>query len=318
MFAELFTRLGALPGALPGAAAQGLIWGIMAIGVYLTYRILDIADLTVDGSICTGAAVCIMLMLNGCSVWLALLVAFIAGLLTGLVTGLLHTFMGIPAILSGILTQLSLYSINLKIMGKSNQSINVDKFDLLVSLRWVKEASVRNPLVMVSIITAVVIAVLYWFFGTEMGSSIRATGANQNMARAQGINTRRNIVFGLMLSNGLVAFSGALLCQFQGFADVNMGRGAVVIGLAAVIIGEAVFGKLFHNFGLRLLSVCLGAVLYYMVIQLVIALGLDANLLKLLSAMVVAVFLAIPYWKGRYAAAHVGRVRRLSGGGKNA
>ena len=318
MFAELFSRLASLPGALPGAAAQGLIWGIMAIGVYITYRILDVADLTVDGSICTGAAVCIMAMLSGQSVWVAMLLALIAGLLTGLMTGLLHTLMGIPAILAGILTQLSLYSVNLKIMGRSNQSINVDKFDLLVSLRWVKEFSMRNPLVVVAIVAAVVIAILYWFFGTEMGNAIRATGANQNMARAQGINTKRNVVLGLMLSNGLVAFSGALLCQYQGFADVNMGRGAIVIGLAAVIIGEAIFGRLFRNFALRLLSVCLGAIIYYLVITIVITLGFDANLLKLLSAMVVAVFLAVPYWKGRYAASHVGKGKRLTGGAKNA
>lgn len=318
MFLQFFGRLTALPGALPGAVAQGLIWGIMAIGVYITYRILDVADLTVDGSMATGGAVCIVFMLNGYNVWVSILAAFIAGLLAGLVTGLLHTFMGIPAILSGILTQLSLYSINLKIMGQSNQSINVDKYDLLVSLRWVKDFAVKNPLIMVSICTIVVIGLLYWFFGTEMGAAVRATGANQNMARAQGINTKRNVVLGLMLSNGLVALSGALLAQYQGFADVKMGQGAIVIGLAAVIIGEAVFGKLFHNFALRLLSVCLGAIIYYIVIQVVIILGLDANLLKLLSAAVVAVFLAVPYWKGRYAAAHVGKGKRLEGGVKNA
>ena len=318
MFLQFFGRLTALPGALPGAVAQGLIWGIMAIGVYITYRILDVADLTVDGSMATGGAVCIVLMLNGYSVWVSILAAFIAGLLAGLVTGLLHTFMGIPAILSGILTQLSLYSINLKIMGQSNQSINVDKYNLLVSLRWVKDFAVKNPLIVVSICTIVVIGLLYWFFGTEMGAAVRATGANQNMARAQGINTKRNVVLGLMLSNGLVALSGALLAQYQGFADVKMGQGAIVIGLAAVIIGEAVFGKLFHNFALRLLSVCLGAIIYYIVIQVVIILGLDANLLKLLSAAVVAVFLAGPYWKGRYAAAHVGKGKRLEGGVKNA
>ena len=312
----LLSQLAKLPGALPGAVAQGLIWGIMAIGVYITYRILDVADLTVDGSLCTGGAVCIMAMLSGQNMWVALLLALIAGLLTGLVTGLLHTFMGIPAILAGILTQLSLYSINLKIMGKSNQSINVDKFDLLVSLRWVKDLTLKNPIFVVAAVTAVVIGILYWFFGTEIGSSLRATGANQQMARAQGINTKRNVVLGLMLSNGLVAFSGALLCQYQGFADVSMGRGAIVIGLAAVIIGEAVFGKIFHNFGLKLVGVCLGSILYYLVITLVITLGFDANLLKLLSAMVVAVFLAVPYWKGQYAAAHVGK--KLPGGAKNA
>lgn len=297
---SILWRLGMLPGALPGAIAQGIIWGIMAIGVYITYRILDVADLTVDGSFCTGGAVCIMLMLSGRSVWVALLASLIAGMLTGLVTGIFHTVMGIPAILAGILTQLSLYSINLKIMGKSNQSINVDKYDLLVSLRWVKEAALRNPLVMVSLITIVLIAFLYWFFGTELGCGIRATGCNPNMSRAQGINTDFNTVLGLMISNALVAFSGALLTQYQGFSDVSMGRGAIVIGLAACIIGEAVFGRIFHNFALRLLSVAFGSIIYYIVIQIVIILGLDANLLKLLSALVVAIFLAIPYWKGKY------------------
>ena len=290
-----------LVNALPGAAAQGLIWGIMAIGVYITYRILDFADLTVDGSMCTGGAGCIMMMLAGCNVWTALLGALIAGMLTGLATGLFHTFMGIPAILSGILTQLGLYSINLKIMGKANQAINVDKYDLLVSLRFIKNVPVyRNTILVVALITVLLIVVLYWFFGTELGCSIRATGCNDKMARAQGINTDFNRVLGLMVSNGLVAFSGALLAQYQGFADVQMGRGAIVIGLAAVIIGEAVFGKVFHNFGFRLLGVSLGSIIYYLVLQVVIWRGIDTDLLKLLSALVVAVFLAIPVWKSRY------------------
>ena len=293
---EIIARLANLPGALPGACAQGLIWGIMAIGVYLTYRILDVADLTVDGSFGTGGAVCVMCLLSGMNVWAALLVAVLAGLATGLVTGLLHTFMGIPAILAGILTQLALYSINLKIMGKANQSIN----GLLISLRWVKEFALHNPIIMVILATAVVIGVLYWFFGTELGCGIRATGSNPAMSRAQGINTNFNIVLGLAVSNALVALSGALLSQYQGFADVGMGRGAIVIGLAAVIIGEAVFSRIFHNFALKLASVSIGAIIYYIVIQLVLTLGFDANLLKLLSASVVAVFLAVPYWKGKY------------------
>ena len=287
--------------ALPGAVAQGLIWGIMAIGVYITFRILDIADLTVDGTLCTGGAVCIMMMQSGHNVWVSLLVALIAGLLAGMVTGLLHTFMGIPAILAGILTQLGLYSVNLKIMGKSNQAINVDKFDLLVSLRYIKNVPIyRNTILLVAVIIVVLIAFLYWFFGTELGSSLRATGCNDRMSRAQGINTDFNRVLGLMISNGLVAFSGALLSQYQGFADINMGRGAIVIGLAAVIIGEALFGKIFHNFGFRLLGVALGSIVYYFVLQIVIWLGIDTDLLKLLSAAVVAVFLAIPYWQSKY------------------
>ena len=285
--------------SLPGAVSQGLIWGIMAIGVYITYRILDVADLTVDGSFAPGGAVGVMCILSGWNLWLSMLMAFIAGLLTGLMTGIFHVFMGIPAILSGILSQLSLYSINLKILGKSNQSVNVNNTDLLVSLRWVKEFAVHNPLITVGIVIIVLIALLYWVFGTEMGCGIRATGANLNMSRAQGINTNFNKVLGLMLSNGLVAFSGAFLAQYQGFADVNMGRGAIVIGLAAVIIGEALFSKIFKNFALKLLSVVLGSVIYYIVITGVITAGFDANLLKLLSALIVAVFLAIPFWKGK-------------------
>ena len=287
--------------ALPGAAAQGLIWGIMAIGVYITFRILDIADLTVDGTLCTGGAVCIMMMLSGHNVWVSMLAATGAGLLAGLATGIFHTFMGIPAILAGILTQLSLYSVNLKIMGKANQAINVDKFNLLVSLRRVKGVALtQNTLFIVAIMIIILIAVLYWFFGTELGCSLRATGCNPSMSRAQGINTDRNKVLGLMLSNGLVALSGALLTQYQGFADINMGRGSIVIGLAAVIIGEAIFSRIFRNFALKLLSVVFGSILYYLVLQLVIWMGIDTDLLKMLSALVVALFLAFPYWKGKY------------------
>ena len=287
--------------ALPGAAAQGLIWGIMAIGVYITFRILDIADLTVDGTLCTGGAVCIMMMLSGHNVWVSMLAATGAGLLAGLATGIFHTFMGIPAILAGILTQLSLYSVNLKIMGKANQAINVDKFNLLVSLRRVKGVALtQNTLFIVAIMIIILIAVLYWFFGTELGCSLRATGCNPSMSRAQGINTDRNKVLGLMLSNGLVALSGALLTQYQGFADINMGRGSIVIGLAAVIIGEAIFSRIFRNFALKLLSVVFGSILYYLVLLIVIWMGIDTDLLKMLSALVVAFFLAFPYWKGKY------------------
>ena len=287
--------------ALPGAAAQGLIWGIMAIGVYITFRILDIADLTVDGTLCTGGAVCIMMMLSGHNVWVSMLVATGAGLLAGLATGIFHTFMGIPAILAGILTQLGLYSANLKIMGKANQAINVDKFNLLVSLRRVKGVSLtQNTLFIVAIMIVILIAILYWFFGTELGCSLRATGCNPSMSRAQGINTDRNKVLALMLSNGLVALSGALLTQYQGFADINMGRGSIVIGLAAVIIGEAIFSRIFRNFALKLLSVVFGSILYYLVLQVVIWMGIDTDLLKMLSALVVALFLAFPYWKGKY------------------
>lgn len=289
-----------LLGALPGAAAQGLVWGLMAIGVYLTFRVLDVADLTVDGSLATGGAVCVMLIRAELSPWLALLCAAIAGLLAGLITGLLHTKCHIPAILAGILTQLSLYSINLRIMGgKANQPVGVDKYDLLISQRYVRDVSLANPLPLLLLFTAVIILFLYWFFGTEQGCAIRATGANPHMARAQGINTDRKIVMGLMISNGLVALSGGLLAQYQGAADVNMGRGGIVIGLAAVIIGEVIFGRVFRNFALRMTAVSIGAIVYYLVLQVVLQLGLNTNDLKLLSAVIVAIFLSIPQLKLR-------------------
>ena len=292
--------ISALLNSMPGAIAQGMIWGVMAIGVYITFRILDVADLTVDGSIATGGAVAVMLIRAGLNPWVALLCAFLSGMLAGFVTGMFHTKCGIPAILSGILTQLALYSINLRIMdSKANQAVGVDKYPLLVSQRFVRELSLKNPLPLLLLLTAAIIMLLYWFFGTEKGCAIRATGANQNMARAQGINTNANVVFGLMLSNGLVALSGALLSQFQGASDVNMGRGAIVIGLAAVIIGKVIFGKLFTNFGLKLLAVSIGAVIYYIVLQIVLQLGLNTNDLKLITALIVAIFLAIPYWKGK-------------------
>ena len=293
---------------LPDAAAQGLIWGIMAIGVYITFKILEVSDLTVDGSFCTGGAVCVMLMLAGWNVWAAMLAALIAGMITGFITGIFHTKFGIPAILSGILTQLGLWSVNLSIMGmKSNQAISIRDYDLLVSLRYLTDVTKGTrpfymyPMLTIGLFTAAIIGILYWFFGTERGASIRATGANSNMARAQGINTNFNKVLGLMVSNGLVALSGALLSQYQGFAESNMGRGAIVIGLASIIIGEVSFGKLFRNFALKLLAVSLGSVIYYVVIQSVISLmDIDSNYLKLISALIVAVFLAVPYWKITY------------------
>lgn len=294
--------------ALPGAVSQGLIWGIMAIGVYLTYKILSISDLTVDGSFCTGGAVCAVLMTAGYNVWLSMLLAALAGLLAGLVTGFFHTKCGIPAILSGILTQLGLWSVNLAIMDmKANVSLNVNNFDLLVSLRYLQEVQKgtrpfwQHPIFVVGLMTVALIGVLYWFFGTELGASIRATGANGNMARAQGINTSFNQVLGLGLSNALVALSGAMLCQYNGFAEINMGRGAIVIGLAAIIIGDVAFGKVFRNFGLKLLAVSIGSIIYYVVIQFVISeFKMNTNYMKLISALIVALFLAIPYWKQQY------------------
>ena len=293
--------------SLPGAFGQGLAWGIMAIGVYITFRILDVADLTVDGSLATGGAVCAVLISMGWNPWLALLMAVLAGMLAGLVTGLFHTACGIPAILAGILTQLALYSVNLRIMAigadaktKATLALSVDKQDLLLSSRYIRDLGVENPLLLLVILTAVVIVILYWFFGTELGCSLRATGANQTMARAQGINTNSGKVLGLVVSNGLVALSGALLAQYQGSATIDMGRGAIVIGLASVIIGEVLLGKVFRNFALKLLASVIGAIIYYVVITLVLRLGLESTDLKLLTALVVAVFLSIPYWKGKY------------------
>jgi len=282
-------------GALPGAASQGMVWGVMAIGLYITYRILDVADLTVDGSICTGGAVCAVLITSGVNVWVALLIAFIAGLLAGLLTGILHTFMGIPAILSGILTQLILWSANLKIMGKANIALPIRNYDLILT----QLEPVTSIFVLTGVI-AVVIGALYWFFGTELGASLRATGNNLQMSQAQGVNTDFTKILGLMLSNGIVALAGALLSQYQGFADINMGRGAIVIGLAAVIIGEAIMSRLATNFAMHLLGVAIGGIVYYFVYQTVIFLGLDADLLKMLSAVVVAVFLAVPHWKQKF------------------
>lgn len=301
--------------SMPGAVAQGLVWAVMAIGLYITYRILDVADLTVDGSLATGGAVCVMLVRAGWNTWLAMLCAFGAGLLAGLATGLFHTKCGIPAILAGILSQLALYSVNLRILGnRSNQSLSVDSYHLLVSQRYVRDFSLNNPLVILVLVLLVLILALYWFFGTELGCSLRATGANRRMASAQGINTDRNVVMGLMLSNGLVALSGALLSQYQGAADVNLGRGAIVIGLAAIIIGEVLFDRIFRNFALKLLAVSVGSVVYYLVLQLVLQMGLNTNDLKLVTALIVAVFLAIPYWKKSVSATR----SRRKGGAQNA
>lgn len=280
--------------ALPGTVAQGLIWGIMAIGVYITYKILDIADLTVDGSICTGAAVCAMMIINGAPVWLAMILATLAGVLAGMLTGALHILLGIPAILSGILTQLILWSVNLKIMGKANQALSARSYDVLLS-----QMNLGKAIAILAICSVLLVALLYIFFGTELGASIRATGINAAMSRAQGIHTDVTKLIGLALSNGIVAFAGALLCQYQGYSDINMGRGAVVIGLAAVVIGEAIISKLPQNFAIRLSGVLVGAVIYYIVYQIIILIGIDTDLLKMFSAIVVAAFLGIPYLKGK-------------------
>ncbi|MBR2293784.1 MAG: ABC transporter permease [Clostridia bacterium] len=287
--------------SLPPAIAQGIIWGIMAIGVYLTYKILDMADLTVDGSICTGMAVCTVLIVKaGTPTWVGILCAMLAGMLAGLVTGIFHTAFGIPPILSGILTQLILWSVNLKIMGgTSNVGYPFNK-EFFIST-----SALGMTLLYLVLIVALIIGVFYWFFGTELGSAVRATGCNLNMSRAQGINTDRTKVLGLVISNGIVALSGAILSLFLGFSDANAGRGAIVIGLAAVIIGEALFSRFTkNNFALKLTAVVAGGVIYYIVYQTVIFLGLDTTYLKLLSALLVAVFLGLPYWKKKYLGKH--------------
>lgn len=292
--------MGAFISAIPGAVAQGLIWGIMAIGVYITFRVLDFADLTVDGTLATGGAVLVITMMNGMNVYVALLLSFIAGCVAGLVTGVLNTLLGIPPILAGILTQLALYSVNLRILGKSNQALSIYKYHVLASM-----TDITKAIIIVAIFVVAIIAILYWFFDTELGHSIRATGCNQNMSRANGINIKFTKIVALILSNGLVALAGGLLSQYQGFADVNMGRGAIVIGLAAVIIGEVIFGKIFKNFALRLLAVAFGGIIYYIVMQFVINLGLNTDDLKLLTAVIVAIFLGIPYIKSQYAKKHI-------------
>ena len=281
--------------AIPGAVAQGLIWGLLAIGLYISYKILDIADLTVDGSVCTGACVLAILLSKGVNVYVCLVAAFVAGALAGAVTGLFHTVMGIPAILSGILTQLILWSLNLKILGKANLAISARKYDVLLSSmdQW-------KAIVVSAIFCILVIVGLYLFFYTEVGFSIKSTGDNEHMSRAQGVNVDLNKVIGLALSNGIVALSGALLAQYQGFADINMGRGAIVIGLAAIIIGLSVSMKIMPNFVVSLIGVVCGGIAYYLVYTFVIFLGLDTDLLKMLSAIVVAIFLAIPYLKKKY------------------
>lgn len=337
--------MGGFISAIPSSIALGLIWGIMAIGVYITFRILDVADLTVDGTLATGGATLIFCLMRGQNVYVSMFIAFLAGCVAGLVTGILHTLLGIPAILAGILTQLALYSVNLRILGGSNLPVSPYSFNLVTNSASVSNffksvaehewkggfgqkladisAKLAQPvpsMVVVVVISAifvvVTIALLYWFFGTEVGHAIRATGCNLNMAKANGINTNNAKIIGLVLSNGLVALSGALLAQINGFADVNSGRGAIVIGLAAVIIGEVLFGKLFKNFALKLFAVAIGGIIYYVVMQFVINLGLNTDDLKLLTAVVVAVALGIPYLRGRYAEKHVKMPKNQGEGNK--
>ena len=293
--------------SMPGAFAQGMVWGLMALGVYITYRLLDFADLTVDGSLATGGAVAVMLIRGGMSPWAALIFAFLAGMVAGFITGILHTALGIPGILASILTQISLYSINLNIMGCSNQAVSVDKYPLVVSLRYLSDSNSTRVQIFATCILFcfAIVAILYWYFGTEQGHAIRATGCNQQMARAQGINTNSMKVAALMISNGLVGLCGGIYAQYQGAADVNAGRGAIVIGLAAVIISEVIFGKLCAGrklaFAYTLMAVFVGAILYYVAYALVLWLKIPSDYMKLFSAVVVACFLAVPYLKEKYA-----------------
>ena len=291
---------------MPGAIAQGLIWGIMAVGVYITFRILDIADLTVDGTVCTGAAVCAILVTSGVNVWVAMLIATLAGVLAGAVTWFFHVVLGIPAILAGILTQLMLWSVNLKIMGGANKAVSSRTFHVLLT-----QMDVPMALVFLAITAAALIGVLYLFFGTEIGCAIRATGCNGAMSRAQGINTDITKLIGLALSNGIVALAGSVLCQYQGFSDINMGKGAIVTGLASVIIGEAVIKHISKNFAVKLAGVFAGSVIYWIVYQTVVFFKVDTDLLKMLSALLVAVFLGIPYLRKKIGA------RKPKGGAVN-
>ncbi len=291
-------NIGNLFASFPAGIAQGIIWGIMALGIYITFRLLEVSDLTVDGTFTTGGAVTVMLILAGCNPWLAVVIAFVAGLIAGTVTGLLHTLLGIPAILSGILTQFALYSINLAIMGfAANKAISVDKYGLFISSRYIPKAILTGI-----ILSAILIGILYWYFGTEQGSAMRATGCNPTMAKAQGININKMKVAGLALANGLVAIAGGMMAQFQGFADINMGRGAIVIGLAAVIIGEVIGDALlkkYLNFAGKLSFVVVGGVIYYLVVILVLWLKINSNMLKLFTSIIVAVFLAFPYLRAK-------------------
>ena len=287
--------MASLLNSLPGAVAQGFVWGILALGVFVTYKLLDYADLTVDSSLCTGGAVAAVCITAGMNCYLALIFAILAGMAAGLITGVLHTVLGIPAILSGILTQLALYSVNMRIMGlTSNIAVSRTEYSLVLT-----SAEMTTALLIGAVFVAAVIAVLYWFFGTELGCSIRATGNNEHMSRAQGINTNTMKVLGLVISNGLVGLAGGILAQYQGNADINMGRGAIVIGLAAVVIGQVLFHRV-KNFALRLLSTVIGSVIYFIVYTIVIWAGLSTTDLKLFSAVIVAIFLSVPYIKSTY------------------
>lgn len=301
---------------MPGAIALGAVWGIMAIGLYISYKILDFADLSVDGSFTTGGAVFVVAVLNGCNIYVAMLLSFLAGCIAGLATGIFNTKFGIPPILAGILTQLGLYSINLRILGQDFTPKGIDVKALETIPRGlftpiISSMYTNRSLIVLSVMIVLLIALLYWFFDTELGHSIRATGSNKSMAKANGINIENNTIIALVLSNGIVALSGAAFAQYQGSAEVSMGQGAIVIGLAAIIIGEVIFGKIFKNFALRLLGAALGGVIYYVVIQTVINVGFNTNDMKLLTALVVALFLGVPYWKSHIDRKKAGKAKKI-------
>ncbi len=277
-----------------GAVSQGLIWSLMVLGVYITFKLLDIADMTTDGAFALGGCVCATLMLKGCDPTVALICGAAAGGVAGAVTGVLHTFFGIPAILAGILTQISLWSINLRIMSdKSNQSINKINSDITF---WVDKLGISQSqasMIVGIIVVLLAVAALYWFFGTELGAALRATGNNEAMIRALGVDTNKSKLMGLVIANALVGLSGALICQSTKYADVGMGTGAIVIGLAAIVIGEVLFGRA-QNFGLKLLAAVAGCVIYFLIRAIVLRMGMKANDMKLLSALIVGAALCIP------------------------
>lgn len=301
--------------SMPGAIALGAIWGLMAIGLYISYKILDFADLSVDGSFATGGAVFVIAALNGCNIYIAMLFSFLSGCIAGLATGIFNTKFGIPPILAGILTQLGLYSLNLRIIGQDFTPKGIDVKALETIPRGlftpiISSMYTNRSLIVLAVMMVLLIAILYWFFDTELGHSIRATGSNKNMARANGINIQTTTIVALVLSNGIVALSGAAFAQYQGSAEVSMGQGAIVIGLAAIIIGEVIFGKIFKNFALKLLGAGLGGVIYYIVIQTVVNIGFNTNDMKLLTALVVALFLGVPYWKSHIDQKRTGKIKK--------
>ena len=279
--------------AMQGALSQGVLWGLMALGVYITYRILDIADLTVDGSFATGGAVCAVCVVNGVDPILALLLATIAGAVAGFVTGFLHTKCEIPAILAGILTQIGLYSINLRIMGRSNTPLLKSETLFKNISEMTGLSSTWTALIIGIIVSVVIVAILYWYFGTEIGSAIRATGNNEQMVRALGVNTSVTKILGLMIGNALISLSGALVTQSQGYADIKMGIGAIVIGLASIVIGEVIFGQK-GNFAFRLTSIMVGSIIYRIIVAIVLQMGMNTDDLKLLTAILVAIALSVP------------------------